>query len=188
MMRLAGVNEGLDVGSRSAFTQARQRVGWLIATGCAGLFADRIIHFLGPAGRLDVLAGFIPVVMGMGGNVGVQSATIAVRGIATGHVAIAGARAFIFREARVGSMLGLGYGLTIGAYGLVFGDGPRVGLVVGLAVFIAILLGSLLGSGMPILLSRFKVDPAVATGPFVTSTVDLIAIVVYLSLATALAA
>jgi magnesium transporter len=187
MMRMAGVHEDLDVAGRSVFRLARQRAGWLLATSFAGVVADILTHWLGEPLPLEVLAGFIPVVMGMGGNVGVQSATIAVRGIATGHVQIGGAWKFMFRELRVGVMLGLLYGTLVGTYALLTGrDQPMVGVAVAISIVLATTLGSILGSSVPVALSRFGADPAVATGPFVTSTVDIVGIIVYFNVARVL--
>lgn len=186
MLRLAGVQE-LEPSARSVLWLVRQRIGWLFATCVAGVIADQITTVLGQPLPLEALAGFIPVVMGMGGNVGVQSATIAVRGLAVGHVQLSGSLPFVFRELRVGIVLGLFYGLLIGGYGVLVGrDDPMIGVTVALSVILAIVLGSALGSGLPVLLSRLGVDPAVATGPFVTSAVDIMGIVVYFSIAAAL--
>ena len=187
LMRLAGVNEEYTPASRSVFRLTQQRIGWLFATCFAGIMADSMTVSLSSGMDIALLAGFIPVVMGMGGNVGVQSATIAVRGLATGHIQIGGALSFIWREIRVGVILGLVYGALIGGYAFMANqDVPAMGGVVLVSVFIAISIGSLFGSALPVVLARFGVDPAVATGPFVTSAVDLFGIFVYFSVASVL--
>ncbi len=184
MMLMAGVAEEYDLSGRSTLRLVRDRVGWLLATAFGGIVADRITHFQGEALPMEVLAGLIPVVMGMGGNVGIQSTTIAVRGLATGHVQIGGAIPFVWREARVAMVLGLIYGLGLGLYGLATGwPDPFMGITAGVSVFLAIGLGGLLGSALPVALSRFGVDPAIATGPFVTTSVDIIGIFIYFSVA-----
>ena len=134
--------------------------------------------------KVAILAGFIPVIMGMGGNVGIQSATIAVRGLATGHVQIGGALSFIWREARVGILLGILFGLMVGGYGLVrFYDQPMLGPSVALSIMLAIMLAGMLGASIPILLDRLGVDPAIATGPFVTTGGDIIGVIIYFNVA-----
>ena len=128
LMRLAGVNEEYTPASRSVFRLTQQRIGWLFATCFAGIMADSMTVSLSSGMDIALLAGFIPVVMGMGGNVGVQSATIAVRGLATGHIQIGGALSFIWREIRVGVILGLVYGGLIGGYAFMANQGvPAMG-------------------------------------------------------------
>lgn len=188
MMLLAGVNDDISAQGKGVFALARNRAGWLLATIGGGVLAAELIGVWEETlTEVAVLAGFIPVIMGMGGNVGIQSATITVRGIATGHVQLGGALSYIFREAQVGVVLGLIYGLLLGGYGIVrYLDQPLVGVSVGLSVGLAIVIASLFGTGTPVVLSRLGVDPAVATGPFVTTVVDLVGIAVYFGIATAL--
>ncbi len=185
MMLMAGVHgEVPELQHGSALQFARQRAGWLLATAFGGIVAERLTSIGGAGLDVEVLAGFIPVVMGMGGNVGIQSTTLAVRGLATGAVQVGGAAAFVWREVQVGLILGVLYGVLLASYGLFTGwPDPSVSLVVGSSVLIAISLGSLLGSGLPVLLQRMGHDPAVATGPFVTTGVDIMGIFVYFQVA-----
>jgi magnesium transporter len=188
MLRMAGVVE--DERQASVFRQSSTRAGWLLATIGGGILAAEIIGFYeNTLAEVAVLAGFIPVIMGMGGNVGIQSATLAVRGLATGSVQIGGAVGFVWREARVGVVLGLLYALLLGAYGLVRYSGqPLIGISVAASIGIAIALAAVIGSCVPIGLSRLGVDPAIATGPFVTTLVDVVGIVVYFNVAQLLLA
>jgi magnesium transporter len=188
MLLMAGVGEDADGPNRSVFRLAQLRFGWLIATAIGGMLADRIYHWYGAYIPIEVVGGLVPVIMGMGGNVGIQSGTLAIRGIATGRVHMKGGAGFVWREARVGLILGIGYGILLGLYGLLLGSGamPLVGLTVGISVCLAIILGSVLGSSLPILLHRLGADPAIATGPFVTTGVDILGIVSYFSVARVL--
>ncbi len=188
MFRMAGLSEDADGLPRSVIVATRQRAGWLLATLFGGIFAAEIIgSYEATLAKVAVLAGFIPVIMGMGGNVGIQSATVAVRGLATGHVQLGGALTFVLREARVGLLLAAADGTIIGVYGMIREiDRPMVGVSVGVSVGGAIALASLLGAGIPVGLSRFKVDPAVATGPLVTTLIDVLAIILYFNIARAL--
>lgn len=186
MYKMAGLSDAIDpsVGA-SVFTQVWQRAGWLLATIGGGILAAEIIGtYEATLARVAVLAGFIPVIMGMGGNVGIQSATVAVRGLATGHVQLGGALAFVWREVRVGFLLGILYGALLAVYGLVrYPDRPLIGVSIGVSIFSAITGAALFGAGIPVFLSRLRIDPAVATGPMVTTLVDLIAILVYFNIA-----
>lgn len=189
MMRMAGVSDDAgDAGAVSVGTHVRRRFGWLLATVLGGIFAREIIS--GYEDSLEAratIAGFIPVIMGMGGNVGIQSATVAVRGLAMGHVQLGGAFSFVAREAQVGVLLGIAYGAVLGLYGVLRPGGDPseamlLGVSVGLSVLAATSGASLLGGGIPVLLSRFKVDPAVATGPLVTTLIDVIAVIMYFNI------
>ena len=189
MMLMAGMGDDVDFVRAPVLTQAWHRAGWLLATIVGGILMSEIIgtyeHTLA---TVAVLAGFIPVVMGMGGNVGIQSGTIAVRGLATGSVQLTGTMAFIAREAQVGLILGVLYAALLGIYTVLryWADGPLVGLSVAISVLLAIILATIFGSAIPVFLHRLGVDPAVATGPFVTTGVDILAILVYFNVARAL--
>ncbi|MCB9681593.1 MAG: magnesium transporter [Alphaproteobacteria bacterium] len=189
MYRMVGLSEVEDPSlQRPVLAAVRHRAGWLFATIVGGVVASELIRsFQGTLERQAVLAGFIPVVMGMGGNVGIQAATLAVRGLATGGVQLGGAVRFVWHEVRVGVVLGAAFGLLLGGYAaLRYDNAPYVGASVGLAVVLAVSAASLLGAGVPVFLSRLDVDPAVASGPLVTMSIDLVGIAVYLSIATAL--
>ena len=188
MMLMVGVNDDLSTNRKGLFGRVRDRAGWLLATLGGGVLSSELIgSFEATLLQVAVLAGFIPVIMGMGGNVGLQSATITVRGIATGHVRLGGAVAYIWREAGVGLALGLVFAVALGGYGLVrYIDQPLVGVSVALSVCIAITVASVFGTSVPVVLSYFGVDPALATGPFVTTASDITGIIIYLGVASLL--
>jgi magnesium transporter len=124
-----------------------------------------------------VLLGFVPMIMGIGGNVGIQSATLAIRSLATGRLARSGGPSFVWREARVALSLGLCFALLLGFWGEF--RFAHVGLSVAFSVAAAMTLAGMLGASIPLALARVGVDPAVATGPFVTAALDLLGIAVY---------
>lgn len=183
MMLMAGVSDPYR--ERSLFRQAAYRAAWLGATVIGGILASEIVGFYqSTLQSMAALAGFVPVIMGTGGNVGIQSATLAVRGLATGKVQVGGALQFVVREARVGFLLGTLFSLVLGAYGILrYPSEPMLALSVSTSVFCAMSLATLVGSALPLALQRAGADPAVATGPFVTTGVDVISITVYLSIA-----
>ncbi len=185
MMLMAGV-QGMPE-EQSLMRQGLQRAGWLLATIVGGILAAELIGmYEDTLKRVAVLAGFIPVIMGMGGNVGIQSATLAVRGLATGTVQVGGAFRFIFTEARIGVLIGAFYALLLGIYGVVRYPEPMIGASLASSIFLAIAAASILGAGVPLVLNRSGVDPAIATGPFVTTLVDLLGILIYFTVARAL--
>lgn len=185
MMKMAGISEGSDTGSRAIFQQVRQRAGWLLATSVGGiLMAEAIQSYESGLAAIPILGSFIPVIIGMAGNVGMQCATVAVRGLATGHVQLGGLLNFIVREVRVGLGLGVIYGLLLGAYGVFSSTSmPMVGVAFGLSIMGAIAGASVLGAGIPLGLSRLKIDPALATGPLVTTVIDVSGIMLYFTIA-----
>ena len=184
MMLMAGVQGSLK--EQSLLRQGAQRAGWLLATLFGGILAAELIGLYEETLlRVALLAGFIPVIMGMGGNVGIQSATLAVRGLATGSVQVRGALRFIWNEARVGLLIGALYALLLGLYGAARFP-TMVAASLASSIFLAIAAASILGAGVPLALNRLGVDPAIATGPFVTTLVDLLGIVIYFTVAQAL--
>jgi magnesium transporter len=185
MMLMAGVG---DAPHKGVLAQSWHRAGWLLATIGGGIVAAEVIGmYEATLMKVAVLAGFIPVIMGMGGNVGIQSATLAVRGLATGSVQIGGVGAFLWQEARVGLLLGLFYATLLGVYGLVrYPDTPLIGLSVASSIFLAIGSAGVIGALLPVAFDRTGVDPAIATGPFVTTLVDLFGILIYFNVARAL--
>ncbi|MCB9678577.1 MAG: magnesium transporter [Alphaproteobacteria bacterium] len=184
MMLMAGVSEGPDKGG--PLSQTFRRAGWLMATTVGGILMAEIIGvYKQTLETVAVLAGFIPVIMGMGGNVGIQSATVAVRGLATGHIQIGGAARFVFQEAQVGVLLGILFAFLLGAYGSAR-FGIWIGLSVATSIALAISAASAIGAAIPVVLGRAGADPAIATGPFVTTAVDMLAILIYFNIAKAL--
>ena len=185
MLLMAGVG-GVD--ASSVFTQSWHRGGWLLATLAGGILAAEIIGvYEDTLKTVAVLAGFIPVIMGMGGNVGIQSATLAVRGLALGRVQLGGPGRFMAREAQVGVILGGLYASLLGCYALIrFPGEPLIAASISSSIFLAICAATVLGSAIPMVLDRGGADPAIATGPFVTTLVDLIGIVIYFNVARTL--
>jgi hypothetical protein len=112
--------------------------------------------------------------MGMGGNIATQSSTIIVRGIATGRVNMNELLRVVLKELRVGIMLGAVYGIFLGVLAFfLHRDLYLIGLVVGLSIFVIMAMAATLGTIIPLVLKRFGFDAAIATGPFVTTAIDL---------------
>jgi magnesium transporter len=163
-----------------------KRLPWLLVTLLGGLGIAELIHVFDPLLQQEILlAGFIPIVMGMEGNVGIQAATVTVRGIATGRIDGSVSRA-VGAEVFNGAVLGGFFALAIGGYCLVrFGD-VRVAASVALAVVTGMTSAALVGTLVPLTLRRLGVDPAIATGPFVTTAMDVLGLTIYLSAAAVL--
>jgi magnesium transporter len=123
--------------------------------------------------------------MGMGGNIGTQSSTIVVRGLATGRFSIRDIWGVVVKEVAIGLILGMAYGVLISAVAQYKYSVGLLSLAVGLAVVSSMVLAALVGSIAPMFLARINIDPAVATGPFVTTSIDIISVSFYFALATA---
>jgi len=184
-LKMAGAGKDREILLKSAFDNAMLRAPWLFASWIGGVLAMVIIgSFEKELGRVLALASFIPIVLGMGGNIATQSSTIIVRGIATGRVNMNELLKVVFKEMRVGLMLGLVYGIFLGVLSYFLHQEPRLlGIVVGLAVFFSMVMAATLGTVIPLVLKRFGFDAAIATGPFVTTSIDIIGVMMYFTIA-----
>jgi magnesium transporter len=184
-LKMAGAGEGL-VETQSLLKSTRIRLPWLLASWIGGVIAFFIIgYFETSLNKLVYLAAFIPIIMGMGGNIGTQSSTIVVRGLATGQLNLKQTGYVVSKELAIGFLLGFVYGLLLGLvvqlrYELWFG------VTVGLAVLSSMTIAALVGSLVPMVFARINIDPAVATGPFVTTSIDILSVFFYFQIATML--
>ncbi len=183
--KMAGFTRGTG---RSVLKSAGLRLPWLVITAFGGMLVSAVVqHFEATLSQIIALAAFSPLIAGMGGNVGAQTATIMVRGLATGDIGQNEERAAVLHEIAIGFLLGACYGLAVGGladffysdrYGLWFG------VVVGLSMCFSMTFASVMASLEPFVLRRLGVDPATATGPMITTTTDILSNALYFSLAT----
>ena len=186
MLRMAGTSES-EILTHSPFRIARIRLPWLLAAFGGGLAATGVIeHFEGILAKVLALSAFLPVIMGMAGNVGVQSATVAVRGLATGAIDLHHTGRFLFKELRVGAILGALYGSSLALFGYFVHHSLQLGQVVGLTIFGNMTGAAVLAVVLPMMFHRLKIDPAIATAPFVTTATDVLGVLNYFAIATAI--
>ena len=186
ILKMAGVGEEF-VETKSVLKSTRIRLPWLFASCIGGMIAFFIIsHFEESLIRYAYLAAFIPVIMGMGGNIGTQSSTIVVRGLATGRINTRDIWTVVLKELTVGCILGLVYGFLIAAVAQIRYSTTAFAISVGLAVISSMAVAALVGSLVPMAFAKINIDPAVATGPFVTTAIDVISVSFYFFIATAL--
>jgi magnesium transporter len=160
---------------------------WLFASWIGGVAAATVIGLYENLLETTlVLAAFIPVIIGMGGNIGTQTSTIIVRGLATGRVNVGNNMKILFKEIRVGLILGVLYGSLLGLFTLTrfMDSSPNLGIVVGLSITTSMLIATSIGAFVPLLLNKLEIDPAVATGPFVTTSIDIIGVTLYFLIAS----
>ena len=187
MLKMAGTGD-LDITSRSIFRNTRARLPWLLASFGGGLLAVYVIDiFEAELHQIAALAEFIPIIMGMGGNIGTQSSTIIVRSIAIGEVNLKDTWRVLWREFSTGALLGTAYGVLLGGFAYLFPHfreyAWKLPLVVALAIFVNMVIAATVGTIIPMFFKRVQIDPAVATGPFVTTAIDVIGIFAYFMLA-----
>ncbi len=189
--KMAGTSDE-EILTKSVFKSARIRLPWLLASFFGGIVATAILsRFEGTLSSFVMLTYFLPIIMGMGGNIGNQSSTIIVRGLATGRIELSMLGRVAVKEIRIAVVLGLSYGLLLGviAYSLGLLQEPSLsspllfGLMVGIALSASMIIAGTIGSIVPMTLQKAGIDPAVAATPFVATAVDILGVLCYLGMA-----
>ena len=177
-MMLSGISD--DVDSNDALWRlSRARIPWLLVGMCGGIIGSRIIGSYEENIKINPeMAYFIPLIGAMGGNVGVQSSAIIVQGLANNTLLGDNIAPKLFKELGVGLINGLICSSLIWAYAFLMEDW-QLAATVSMALLTVILCASFLGTFVPLTLNRFKINPALATGPFVTTLNDIIGISIY---------
>ena len=183
ILRLAGVGDE-SLADRVLET-ARLRFVWLFVNLITAILASVVIaQFAEEIDKLVALAVLMPIVASMGGNAGTQSMTVAVRSIATRDLTVRNAWRVIRRELAVGAINGLGFGVIMAGVAAVWFGVPMLAAVIALAMLLTLVAAALGGIVIPILLDRVGVDPALASGPFVTTVTDVVGFFAFLGLAS----
>ncbi|WP_186575739.1 magnesium transporter [Aquibacillus kalidii] len=183
--KLAGITD-IDSTDGNAFLAAKKRLPWLIILLFLGMFTASIIgRFEATLDQVAILAVFIPLIAGMAGNTGTQALAVAVRSIATGEIDKQGKFSIIYREAKTGLITGTCCGFLIIIIIYVWYGDLYLGLLVGISIMATLIVATIAGAFVPLVMHRFNIDPAVASGPFITTLNDIISILIYFGLATA---
>ncbi|NJL28984.1 MAG: magnesium transporter [Thermoanaerobaculia bacterium] len=184
--KLAGTSgDELSYPERS-FKIARIRLPWLLLNLVGLLLAGMFTLRFEQTFQVALLVGFVPVIMGMAGNIGAQTATITVRGLATGRLGLGPGRMrrFVWQQVKVGAVLAAICTLLVALAVFLMGRGNALmPLVVGVSLFLTVQLASFNGAVIPLLFKKLGIDPAVASGPLVASSNDVLGILVYFSFA-----
>ena len=182
--KLAGVSD-MDGIDKSVFAAAKKRLPWLVILLFLGMMTASLIgRFEQTLDQVAILAVFIPLIAGMAGNTGTQALAVAVRGIATGDYEDESRVKLILREAGTGVVTGATCGILVIGIVYIWKGDFFLGLLVGISLFVTLIVATLAGALIPLLMHKLKVDPAVASGPFITTLNDLISILIYFGLAT----
>ncbi|MDW3183589.1 magnesium transporter [Roseobacter sp.] len=182
ILRLAGVGEG-SLSDRVIDT-TKQRLPWLAVNLVTAIAASLVIaQFEMAIAQIVALAVLMPIVASMGGNAGTQSLTVAVRAIATKDLTGANVWRVIRREVLVGLINGLIFAVVMGVVGVMWFGSPALGYVIAVAMVINLVVAGLAGTVIPVVLERVGVDPALASGAFVTTVTDVVGFFAFLGLA-----
>ncbi len=184
ILRLAGVGGESEL-SDSVRETTKQRLPWLAVNLGTAILASLVISlFEETIAGLVALAVLMPIVASMGGNAGTQSLTVAVRAIATRDLTTSNVWRVIRREVVVGLINGLAFAVVMGIVGLVWFGSPMLGGVIAIAMIINLVVAGLSGVVVPVVLDRFGIDPALASGTFVTTVTDVVGFFAFLGLAS----
>lgn len=183
ILRLAGVGES-SISDRVGET-VKARMPWLFVNLCTAVLSSIVIsQFAEALTALVALAVLMPIVASMGGNAGTQTLTVAVRALATKDLTGANVWRVIRREVLVGLTNGLVFAVVMGLVGTVWFGLPQLGLVIASAIIINMAIAALAGTAVPVILDKLGVDPALASGTFVTTTTDMMGFFAFLGLAS----
>lgn len=185
ILRMAGTSEDELLLGYKSFQIARLRLPWLLTTLVGGVITGTLMwYYRATLEQVIMLISFIPVITGMGGNVGGQTSTILVRGFATGRIDFSMIRQVFLKELRVGLIMGIACGSVIAIVASVWHQNLYLGLVVGVAMVTAITVAACMGVVVTAFFKKIGVDPAIASSPFVQTVNDITGIMIYFSTAT----
>ena len=186
IFRMAG-SDAAELERRPPTRIALMRLPWVMATLLIELCAGVVIHFFDATlSKVILLASFMPVIQAISGNTGLQSVTMIVRGLATGHVQLARWWEPLWRQIQTSSILGGVCAAVVGIIGYLWHGTLAFGLTVACSMFISVNLSGLAGTGIPMLSKSLGFDPALTAGPFETAFQDVVGVTIFLSLATIL--
>ncbi len=183
--RYGAAGEHIDYMNSGPFTIAKQRIMWLFILVLVGFISGWVMQrHAFQIQSMVALAFFIPVLLGSGGNAGTQSSTVIIRGMATGEIKMKNILKIFKKELLTGFIMGAGMGVLAAIRALITNKSPLLGLTVGIAMVGTVMLATVLGALLPLLFKKMKLDPALMSGPFISSILDVIAIFLYLQIAT----
>lgn len=188
---LAAAGKPLDYLNTGIFKIARERVLWLFILVLTGFVAGAVMQkFQSQLSAVIALVFFIPVLSGTGGNAGTQTTTVIIRGLATGELEMKDIFRILFKEIRIALLVGLAMGVLTAVRAILTSPEPQLilplSLTVGLAMVGCVILAISAGAILPILFKKIGLDPALMSGPFISSLMDVFTLLLYLGLAAAI--
>jgi magnesium transporter len=163
---------------------AKQRIMWLLVLDAMGFVSGMVIQtYSYQLQTVIALAFFIPLLSGSGGNAGTQSSTVIIRGLATGEIEIKDIFKIFLKELSIGGIVGVAMGILAAFRALVLNKDPLLAITVGSAMIATVVVATTLGAVLPLLFKKMKLDPALMSGPFIASIVDIVSLLVYFRIA-----
>lgn len=177
---ISGITEDVEP-SDNVLLITRARIPWLFIGLVGGILGAQVIGVFEAEIKFDPrLAMFLPLILAMAGNVGVQSSSIVVQGLASKSIDLDSTGKKLFKEFMIALIIASVFSVLMLGYNLIFRNSIQLTLTVSTALFTVILFASVFGTFIPLILNRFKIDPAVATGPFITTMNDILGMLIYL--------
>jgi magnesium transporter len=176
---MSGISESIET-TDNLWIISRARLPWLLVALFGGIIGSRVISLYEPQIRIyPEMAFFMPLIAAMGGNVGVQSSALVVQGLANNSLSRDGIIPKLFKEFSVGLFNGLICSILLLAYNIIFDHNIALSITVSVALMTVISFAAIFGTFVPLVLDRFKIDPALATGPFITTSNDIVGLFIY---------
>lgn len=176
---MSGISENIET-TDNLWILSRARLPWLLVALLGGILGSRVISLYEPQIKIyPEMAFFMPLIAAMGGNVGVQSSALVVQGLANNSLSRDGILPKLFKEFSVGLLNGLICSSLLLTYNLVFDSSMALSITVSVALMTVIAFAAIFGTFVPLALDRFKIDPALATGPFITTSNDIVGLFIY---------
>jgi len=184
LRQFAGVSEEEDV-LDPALTKVKNRYRWLIINLATAFLAASVVGlFQGTISKYVLLAVYMPIVAGMGGNAGTQTLAVVVRGLALKEIELKTAKRVIINEIIAGGINGIINGILVAAVAILWNKSPILGLVIGLAMIINLIIAGFFGAIIPLIMKKFGKDPASSATIFITTATDVFGFLSFLGLAT----
>ncbi|NOQ70848.1 MAG: magnesium transporter [Crocinitomix sp.] len=175
----SGISENVE-SSSSILKNTRSRLPWILIGLAGGVMSSQIIKgYESTLSIIPSLAFFIPLIASTAGNIGVQSSAIVVQGLASNDFQMKGILQRVGKESLVGMIVGMICALVILGFSFFFGGDDKLAITLACSLFVVVLFSAVLGTLIPLVLDRLKIDPALATGPFITTANDIIGLSIY---------
>ena len=173
-----------DPGERSLFRNLKHRLPWMMLGLFGGLVGARVISYFEPQfSKLTALVFYLPLIAAMGGNAGIQTSSLMVRGLATGEIGSFGMTTRLLRELGIALLTGIACAGALLLITWLWQGDLYFSFIVSISLLIVITFAATVGVLVPLALDKLKMDPALATGPFITTTNDIIGLLIYLGIA-----
>lgn len=178
-------DEDDDILTGSLAHSIKARIPWLFITLIGEFIAVTITNKYDKTfTALPIIAAFMPLLAGLGGNIGTQSITLMVRGMSTGQISLSSGWHQIMRETVTGLSIGFIFGVLVTLVTWGWQHNLELGLIVGIAMSLNMTIATMIGTCTPLVLKKLNIDPAVASGPVIATTIDVIGLALYLTLVT----